>query len=542
MLSVLGFLVALMPLVVFHEFGHFIFARIFGVKAETFSVGFGKKLWRKQIGETEWCLSAIPLGGYVKLLGEDGERQLTAEEQERSLNRAALWKRFFIFVGGPLFNFILSIFLFMAILLIGEPQMTSRLGRVVPGTAAARAGLQSGDRVVGIDGKPVRKFEEVLSAILENPGKPLTLSVQRGAADSAPVEVRVQPTSQDGYSVYGEATHVGELEGLLPMARSTSLGISDPSSLGAKAGLKTGDSIRSVGGKAVTTWEEIEAAYSALSPGQSLSLVASSKGEEKSVEVKRVAGQTLAQASGIHSSEFFVDKPVEGSPAQAAGVLPGDRLIGVGTHVVQSFIELRDAVQRSGEQHGKVNLVWERDGKTMQAEIVPTATNSRDPNLKKTTQFTVGVVPQLVWAEAETLVERVYNPITLVATATQRMWQHSERNLVSIGKMLKGEVSVKALGGPILIGKVAGESLSRGLIAFLTTMSVLSVGLGVLNLLPVPVLDGGHIVLLGMEAILRRPLSVRFVEVAQQVGFALILLLMVVVMRNDISRLPIFGN
>ncbi len=542
MLSVLGFLVALMPLVVFHEFGHFIFARIFGVKAETFSVGFGKKLWRKQIGETEWCLSAIPLGGYVKLLGEDGERQLTAEEQERSLNRAALWKRFFIFVGGPLFNFILSIFLFMAILLIGEPQMTSRLGRVVPGTAAARAGLQSGDRVVGIDGKPVRKFEEVLSAILENPGKPLTLSVQRGAADSAPVEVRVQPTSQDGYSVYGEATHVGELEGLLPMARSTSLGISDPSSLGAKAGLKTGDSIRSVGGKAVTTWEEIEAAYSALSPGQSLSLVASSKGEEKSVEVKRVAGQTLAQASGIHSSEFFVDKPVEGSPAQAAGVLPGDRLIGVGTHVVQSFIELRDAVQRSGEQHGKVNLVWERDGKTMQADIVPTATNSRDPNLKKTTQFTVGVVPQLVWAEAETLVERVYNPITLVATATQRMWQHSERNLVSIGKMLKGEVSVKALGGPILIGKVAGESLSRGLIAFLTTMSVLSVGLGVLNLLPVPVLDGGHIVLLGMEAILRRPLSVRFVEVAQQVGFALILLLMVVVMRNDISRLPIFGN
>jgi regulator of sigma E protease len=233
---------------------------------------------------------------------------------------------------------------------------------------------------------------------------------------------------------------------------------------------------------------------------------------------------------------------VEGSPAQAAGVLPGDRLIGVGTHVVQSFIELRDAVQRSGEQHGKVNLVWERSGKVMQAEIVPTATNSRDPNLKKTTQFTVGVVPQLVWAEAETLVEHVYNPITLVATATQRMWQHSERNLVSIVKMVKGEVSVKALGGPILIGKVAGESLSRGLIAFLTTMSVLSVGLGVLNLLPVPVLDGGHIVLLGIEAILRRPLSVRFVEVVQQVGFALILLLMVVVMRNDISRLPIFGN
>src|SRR5580704_4972599 len=116
--SLLAFVIILVPLVVFHEFGHFIFAKIFGVKAEVFSVGFGPKLWKKQMGETQFCISAIPLGGYVKLLGEDMESEIPPEEQQRALHRQKPWKRFFIFFGGPLFNFILAIFIFMAILMI----------------------------------------------------------------------------------------------------------------------------------------------------------------------------------------------------------------------------------------------------------------------------------------------------------------------------------------------------------------------------------------------------------------------------------------
>src|SRR5271170_7702280 len=131
LLSVIGFLVILGPLVVFHEFGHYLFARIFNVKAETFSIGFGPKLWSKQLGETELRISVVPLGGYVKLLGEDREAELTPEEAKRALHKAPAWKRFFIFFGGPLFNFLFAIVVFMAILVIGEPQVASVAARVV---------------------------------------------------------------------------------------------------------------------------------------------------------------------------------------------------------------------------------------------------------------------------------------------------------------------------------------------------------------------------------------------------------------------------
>ncbi len=541
MLSILGFLIILGPLVVFHEFGHYIFARLFNVKAEAFSVGFGPRIFSKQWGETEWRLSAIPLGGYVKLLGEEADRELTAEEAARALPRQAAWKRFFIFAGGPIFNFLLAALVFMAILAIGEPQMASVIGRVVPGSAAAKAGLQSGDRVVSINGKPVRKFEEVLGLISENPGRTLDFVVRRAQAN-AELHVGVTPAAQDGFSVYGESVHVGEVEGLVPMARANVLGVSDPASLAGKSGLRTGDKLISWSGQPVTSWEEVDARHEALTPGQTAELGFEAPGGRKvQLQVVRQAGKSLAASTGIHSSELFVEKPVEKSPAEASGVRPGDRLVGVGATEVRSFFELRDAVQRSGEREGKVLLRWEREGQAMSALIVPNAATVKDPALGKSTQYTVGVVPQLFWAEPETLVERVLNPVTLVVKGTERMIEFSGRNLVSIGKMLKGEVSINTLGGPILIGKIAGESLSRGLIAFLSTMAVLSVGLGVLNLLPVPVLDGGHIVLLLIEAVRGKPLSVRVVELTQQVGLALILLLMVVVMRNDLARLPFFN-
>src|SRR5687767_3717079 len=152
MLSVLGFFIILGPLVIVHEFGHYIFARIFGVKAEIFSLGFGPVLAKKQIGETEWRLSAIPMGGFVKLLGEDRDQPLPPELQNRALGRQEPWKRFFIFAGGPLFNFLFAIVIFMVILVIGEPQMASVIGRVVKGSPAAVAGFQSGDRIVAVNG------------------------------------------------------------------------------------------------------------------------------------------------------------------------------------------------------------------------------------------------------------------------------------------------------------------------------------------------------------------------------------------------------
>ncbi len=545
MLSLIGFLAILGPLVVVHELGHFLFAKLFNVKAEAFSIGFGPRLWSKQIGETEWRVSAIPLGGYVKLLGEDPEAEVSVQDQARSLQRQKAWKRFFIFFGGPLFNFLFTIVIFMAILAIGEPQIASVAGRVVRGSAAERAGFHNGDKILSINGQPMRKFEEVIQAVNDSPTKPMRFELER-ATGGARSEVTVTPTEQDGFSVYGESTHVGEIEGLLGNPRATTVGVSSPQSAAAKAGLKTGDQIATVNGTPVSTWEAIETIVAGLAPGSEMKLgVKPVSGAEHVVTLTVPASVTgpglLADGLGLHSSELFVEKTMPKSPAEAAGLKTGDRMVAVGDQQFYSFFSLKDAVQRAGESQGKVHVKWERDGQMMTADITPTATPGRDPLLKKTTQYTVGFVPMLVWAEPSTITERIWNPFTLLFKGTERMAIFSYRNVVTLAKMVTGDVSVATLGGPILIGKLAGESLSRGLISFLTMMAMLSVGLGVLNLLPVPVLDGGHLFLLGIESIRGKPLTIRQMEIVQQVGLSLILLLMVIVMRNDLARLTVFN-
>jgi regulator of sigma E protease len=512
------------------------------VKAEIFSIGFGPTLWRRQLGETELRVSAIPLGGYVKLLGEDREADLQPEELKRALHKQAPWKRFFIFFGGPLFNFIFAVMVYMAIFVIGEPQVASVVGRVVHYSMAEKAGFRSGDDIRAIDGKPVTRFDEVLIKINESPNKLLDFTVLHPGSP-VPAHVAVTPSAQEGFSVYGESTHVGEVDGLLASARGTQIGISNPSSPGGPAGAKTGDSITELNGAPFETWERLEAAYQALAPGAPVTfkLQGEKPGEQpRVITLKRGDKGELGPDLGLYSSELFVQKTIEGDPAELAGVRAGDRLVSVRGVVVHSFFELRDAVQRAGENDGVVPLEWERGGKMMSAAIKPKSTTGKDALLKKTTQYTVGVAPMLVLAEPATTIVRVWNPITLLYKSTERMVVLTWRNLVSIRKMFAGEVSVKTLGGPIMIGKIAGESLAHGLISFLNAMAILSIGLGVLNVLPVPVLDGGHLLLLGVEVIRRKPLSIRQMEIVQGVGLFLILGLMGIVLKNDISRLPFF--
>jgi regulator of sigma E protease len=199
------------------------------------------------------------------------------------------------------------------------------------------------------------------------------------------------------------------------------------------------------------------------------------------------------------------------------------------------------SIQKSGEDQGKVTVAVERAGKIQSFEIIPQVSTERDPTMKKLKQFTIGVMPVPSMFEPDTIKEQVWNPFKLLYLGTARMLDLTSKNLISIGKMFSGQVSVKSLGGPILIGKLAGDSITRGLIDFLKMMGILSIGLGVLNILPIPVLDGGHIVMLGIEAIRGKALSLKQMEIAQQVGLFFILGIMVIVMKNDISRLPIFN-
>lgn len=539
MLSIFAFLIILGPLVVVHEFGHYLFAKLFNVKAEAFSVGFGPKLWARYFGETEFRLSLIPLGGYVKLLGEEPDSEMSEADRKRALYNAAPWKRFFIFFGGPLFNFIFAILVFMAILILGEPHLGNRVGRVTEGSFAEKVGFHSGDRILSIDSEKTRLFSDIIVKVHESPGQTLDFELDRNGST---VHLEVKPQVEEGYSIYGEEQPVGVVDGLLPLARTTRMGVSNPKSIAGKNGLRTGDEIISLNGEKVSTWADVDRLYKVFGVGGPVKLrFRTEEGEEKEVTfMTRKSASTPGEDWGIYSSELFVEQTVLDSPAQKAGIQKGDRLVRVGSVTVRSFYELKDQIQLQAQKTGKVKISWERDGKISTQEIAPTASNERDPTLKKLTTYTIGVVPQLKMAEGEMVVERVWNPFKLVFVSTQRMLTFTWRNLVSLSKMVTGDVSVKTLGGPILIGKIAGDSLSRGLIAFLTTMAILSVGLGFLNILPIPVLDGGHLLLLLVEIVRGKPLTLHQMAILQNTGLFLILTLMAVVMRNDIYRLFAF--
>lgn len=546
LLSALGFLAILAPLVIVHELGHFFFAKLFRVRADVFSVGFGPRLFSKQWGETEFRLALIPLGGFVKLLGEDPEKPLTPEEAKRALHTQASWKRFFIFFGGPLFNFIWAMLVFSTILFIGEPQLASVVGRVLPGSPAQVAGFHSGDRILSIQDQSVKKFEEVAHIVSEHPKQELLFRVQRPSLRQE-MTLKATPSAKDGFTPYGESTQVGEIEGLLPTARSAQVGISNPESAAAKAGMQTGYVINEFNGQLNPNFEDLERSYAVIPEGISFSLhfkTADAKADfegQKITWTKPRGSKGLASDFGLYSNELFVDRTLPKSPADRAGLQKGDRLVKVGDTPVRTFFELKDRVQSLGEKNGAFALAWERAGKLQEVRIEPTATQTKDALLNTKTQYTIGVIPMLTWAEPDTEIERIYNPFVLLVKGTERMIDLSAKNLISITKMFTGDVSVATLGGPILIGKLAGESISRGLIAFLSTMGVLSVGLGVLNLLPVPILDGGHIVLLLVEGIRRRPLTLKQMEVVQQIGLVFILTLMVIVIKNDLSRVSLFN-
>ncbi|MBS1959048.1 MAG: RIP metalloprotease RseP [Bdellovibrionales bacterium] len=558
MLSILGFVVVLIPLVVVHELGHFLFAKLFNVRAEAFSIGFGPVLFNRKLGETDFRLSAIPLGGYVKLLGEDPSSPLSDEDKKRALHHQAPWKRFFIFFGGPLFNFLWAIIVFMAMMAIGEPQIATVVGRVLPDTPAATAKFVPGDKIIAIDGETVTKYEDVLHLLTDKPAQEVTVKVERANAPQ-PVDLKVMTSSEEGFSQYGEKKSVGNIDGIVANPRMTKIAIADPQSIAAKAGFKTGDEIVSFGKQPVANFEQLERLYAnydsklhnaQFPSGTAIDVeVVDEDGKSArtiTLPAQKILSGDLGRDYGLFSSELFVDQTMKDSPAEKAGIKKGDQLLSVNGNLVRSFFELRQSIQKAGEDqekitNGKVNITVVREGKTVTYEIIPQVSTERDPLLKKTKQYTIGVMPIPSMMDATMIKEQILNPFTLLYKGTARMLDLSARNLISIGKMIQGHVSVKSLGGPILIGKLAGDSLSRGLIDFLKMMAILSIGLGILNILPIPVLDGGHIVLLLIESVRGKSLSLKQIEIAQQVGLVLILGIMAIVMKNDISRLPIFN-
>jgi regulator of sigma E protease len=357
LISLISVIVLLGVLIFIHELGHFLAARIGGVGVVKFSLGFGPKIFGKKIGETEYVLSWIPLGGFVKLLGEAENESLPPEDEKRSFLKQPTWKKMLIVFAGPVFNFLLAFVIFIIIFMYGVPNLTTEIGEVQKQSAAYNAGLMSGDKIIAIDGKTIRHWEDLRPVIAEGKGKETEITVER--------------------------------------------------------------------------------------------------------------------------------------------------------------------------QTEKKNFL-----------IKPQAAKSKNVFGEEISTYLIGVSPS-----GKTVLERK-NPWDASIAACEKTWEISKLTVLALVKMVEGTISPRTLGGPIFIAQVAGAQVKEGIIPFILFMALLSINLGVINLFPIPVLDGGHIMFYAIEMVLRREVSIKVKELAQQIGFAILAMLMIFVIMIDIERmnLPIISD
>src|SRR6266851_3657993 len=431
-----SFVVVLGILIVVHELGHFLMARLAGVGVERFSIGFGPVLWRFRGKETEYCVSAIPMGGYVKMMGDDenpleGGKGATVDPA-KAFNGKPLGARFLIVIAGLMF------------MLVGRPVAPALVGRVADGSPAAQAGLKTGDRLVAIDGKPVQYWEDLARIVQAARGRALQVAVQGPAGERTVALTPVQTKRKD---LFGDEQ---------------------------------------------TVWEIGASPY-----------------------IPAAIGDTVA-----------------GDPADQAGLRAGDVVVALEGQPVLSWDELAERIhQRAGQP---TRLEVKRGAETLAITVTPKKGKVPGPDGKETEVGLVGIRPGGSVAMVRS------NPISALWEGVAWSGDVTMKTAIGLYKIVVGQLDRSNIGGPIQIAKTAGEQARQGIVSLALFTAVISINLFLLNLLPVPMLDGGHLLFFAFEAVLGRPLSVRKREVAQQVGFALLMLLMVFAFYNDFKRIGLF--
>lgn len=422
---VLAFLVLIGVLIWFHELGHFLMAKLFGVRVEIFSIGFGPVLLSKRIGETEYRLSALPLGGFVKLYGE--EEQI---EDKRAFSSKPNWQKILIAFGGPLFNFLLAIILFALISLIGRdvPKYLFEeplVGHVAENSIAHKLGIREGDIILEINSKKVQNWKDLENAIFEN---------------------------------------ILTKEWKVKVLRD-----------GKEIDLFLKDVISRSAGFGVEPW------------------------------LPAVLGRVL-----------------EDSPASQVGLKAGDRILKVNGKEVNSWYEFVKYVRESKDK--PILLTIQRGSSIEEKTVIPKI----DPN---TGIPILGVTPYIEKVKSKE------PPLQALLEGFHRTYILSLLSLKALWSIITGGLSIKTLGGPIAIAQLAGESAQQGIVPFIGMMAFISVQLAIFNLIPLPILDGGLILLFLMESIRRKPFSPKFKELWVKTGYAIIIALAGFVILNDILRI-----
>ena len=520
-----AFLLLLAPLIFFHELGHFLVAKLFGVKVERFSLGFGGALLKRTVGETEYRLSWLPLGGYVKMLGEAPGEELPAEDLHRSFSHQSIPRRIGIALAGPGMNLLLPVCLVAGMAMTGIPKATTRVGGIVPDSPAARADLRAGDRIVAIDGIETPFFEDLSEAVQASGGRPLRLLVER-EAERFELELAAQPEPE------GRKFRLG----VEHSTASAVLGVTRPASPAAQAGLRTGDRVTELNGQAVRDWYGLVAVLEAARGPIELEVARALDADEERIRVALPGGEGAwsLEKLGAVPVDFAIAAVMPGSVAKAAGLREGDIPLRLDGQPVLSYADFSARVRASGGR--PIRLAFLRRGRTLETELearlTPVEVKGRIDNA-----YRIGVEIYVPLVPGEVREEFIRNPLRALWAGAERTAQIFALTLGGIWKLVSGQVGLENIAGPIGIGKYAGDYFQEeGWHPYLSLLAIISVNLAILNLLPIPVLDGGHILLGLAEAVRGGPLSVRARELAQTGGLAFILLLMGFAFWNDITR------
>ena len=514
--GILIFIVFLGPLIFFHELGHFAFARFFGVRVEVFSIGFGPKLFKWRRKDTEYAISAIPLGGYVKMFGDDPfrEQELTEEEKKVAFNHKSKWARFWIVFGGPLANLILAFILYFGLVVVGEKVPETRFAAISQSSLLYDAGFRSGDAIREVNGKSMTSFDDlnIADSTVDE------VVVQRSGA---PVTIKTSLTSQQFIDLLVE--HASKAL-RAPIMIDTK---GEYWALTSKEGqFDDAFSLEEAAESTFPVW-----LHKIIDPDKKVS---SPQLDAKSVRLPSFTGETnfwqWADQMGLYPMDLTVRSIVMGSPADKAKLAQDDIITAINGTKIRSFEDLRNLVQK-GAVGTEVSLTYWRKGAKSELKLLP---ESREENKK--TVMAIGVYsghrmvkPRML----ETIPSGVGEALKLAWTRTV---DGVDKVFSGYKKLITNEVGLKNIGGPLAIGKVASDSFNISLSMFFRLMAIISINLGVINLFPIPVLDGGHIMFLGFELINRGPLSRRKLELAQRFGVSFLFLLIFIALFNDISH------
>jgi regulator of sigma E protease len=539
------FVVLLGILVFVHELGHFLVARWNGVRVEVFSLGFGKRLFQFKRGDTVYCVSLIPLGGYVKMFGEQPGDSIAESDKAVSFTHKTVKQRMAIVLAGPLMNLMFAILLFGLVAFIGEEKKPSVLGDVEISSPAFQAGFRSGDHILSVDRASVRTWEELQTRLNENIGRSLSFEVQ-GQSEAQSKKIEAQVTEESNPNPIALRRTIGSIAGFQLYSQVPIVGVIKGSPLDL-AGLKTGDMIKTFNDKPVSFWRDLNALARDLQPGGTLKLSIERlvdeeklKFEEFNISVLIPETPSLA-AAGIESSEVYLAKIIAGSPAERAGLKRGDRVVSVGEKNVERWEDVLSNIKSYSPESGEVRFRLLRDGAPLEVAVKPQMTSHMNSQGQEEKRYTVGIVPMISMTTEKSLIQKTRNPFSAVGHGLEKSYDMTVMTLMSFVRLISGDISPKNVGGVISIGQAASESYKAGLQFFIQMMGVISISLFVLNLLPIPVLDGGHLLFYTIELFKGSPISLRKMELAQQVGLALLMSLMLFALFNDVNRV-FFGT